>query len=76
MIEKTCDSEWANATDNWSDGGEVLTGANFFGNVAFDDAFFAGGAGIYDSGARAYHLVSDKVRDASGGNNYIVIGEI
>lgn len=51
MVEKASDGEGADAAFYRSDGGKVCTGVKFGGEVAFDNAVFAGCTCIYKSGA-------------------------
>lgn len=55
VIEEASDSEGADAADDRCDGGEVGAGADVIGDIAFEDAVFAGGASINDAGARFDH---------------------
>lgn len=75
MVEKAGDGEWADAAEDWGDGGEVGAGANFVGYVAFDNAIFGGSAGIDDDCTGADHIGSDKAGNTSGSDNDIVIFE-
>ena len=51
VVEKAGDGERADSADDWRDGGEVGARVELGGEIAFDDAVFAGGASIYKSGA-------------------------
>ena len=51
MVKKGGDSERADAAGLGSDGGEVGALADFVGEIAFEDAFFGGGASVDNGGA-------------------------
>ena len=59
MFKEAGNSEWANATNLWSDGGKVFAAIYFGVKITFDDAFFAGSASIYKSGVGFYHIIFD-----------------
>ena len=71
MIEKAGDSERADAAFYWSDGGEVFSGIEFGGEVAFDNAVFAGRTCIYKSGAGGNKITRNQPRNARGTYDYI-----
>ena len=52
VIEKASDGKGTNAAYYWSDSGEIFSGIEFGGEIAFYYPIFAGGASIYKSGAR------------------------
>ena len=73
MVKKAGDGERADAADLWSNGSKVGAVVEFCGKVAFDDAFFAGGASIDKSGAGGDKITRNQPRDARGAYDYIKI---
>ena len=73
MVKKAGDGEGADATFCRSDGGKVGAGVELGSKVAFDDAFFAGSASIYKSGAGGNKLIRNQTRDARGTDYYIKV---
>lgn len=56
VVEKASDSEGANTAHYWSDGGEIFSGIESGGEVAFYYSIFAGSASIYKSGVRGNEI--------------------
>ena len=71
MVKKAGDSERANSTGGWGDGGEVFSSVEFRGKVAFDDAVFTGRTGIYKSGAGGNEITRYQPWYARGTYDYI-----
>ena len=71
VVEKASDSEGADAAFDWSDGGEVFSGIEFGGEVAFYYSVFWRSAGIYKSGARGNKITIYQPRYARGTYDYI-----
>ena len=57
VVKEAGDGEGADTALWWGDGGEVGSLAKLGREVAFNDAFFAGGASVYKNGTRADHIV-------------------
>ena len=66
VVEKASDGEGADATYYWSDGGEIFSGIEFGGEIAFYYPIFAGSASIYKSGARGNEITRYQPRYARG----------
>ena len=73
VVEETGDGERADSADDWSDGGEVGARVELGGEVAFNDAVFAGGASIYKSGARGNKIARNQPRSTRCTYYYIKV---
>lgn len=76
MVEEAGDGEGTDAADFGGDGGEVGAVAEAVGDIAFQDAFFAGGAGVDDDGAGGNELVRNQPRYTRCAYDYIKFCEI
>jgi len=59
MVEEAGDGEGADAASGGGDGGEVGATMDVVGDIAFQDAVFAGGAGVDKNGIGFYHRISN-----------------
>ena len=75
MVEKAGDGKRADAASDGGDGGEVLAFADCGGDVAFENAVFAGGAGIYKNGAWTDHRIRNQTGNAGSAYDYIKVLE-
>ena len=75
VVEEAGDGERADAADGGSDGGEVGAGSDVAFDVADENTFFGGGAGVDDDCAGANHRTIDEAGDAGGGDYYVIICE-
>ena len=73
VIEKAGDGEGTNAADGRGDCGKVSARADFVCDVAFQNAFFAGGASVHNRGAGFDVIVNNKPRYARCCDDYIIL---
>ena len=76
VVEEASDGKGADATSYRGDGGEVLAFADFRGEVAFDDAIFAGSASVDKNGAGADAIIRNQAGDAGCAYDYIKVLKI